>query len=68
MQVLLRLRQHSAMLDWRKTKHNGRRGARELLEKHHMEDIMDTTLGLPARGLDLNFLASYHGSCARDTS
>jgi hypothetical protein len=44
-QDLLRLRQQSAMLDWRKTRHNNRRGARELLEKHHVEDIMDVTLG-----------------------
>jgi hypothetical protein len=32
------------MLDWRKTSHNSRLGARELLEKHHVEDIIDTTL------------------------
>jgi hypothetical protein len=33
------------MLDWWKMRHNNRRGTSELLEKHHMEDIMDATLG-----------------------
>jgi hypothetical protein len=31
MQDFLRLRQHSTMLDWRKTRHNDRRGTWELL-------------------------------------
>jgi hypothetical protein len=42
---LLRLRQHPTMLDWRKTRHCSRRGALELLEKHHVEDVTDVAFG-----------------------
>jgi hypothetical protein len=33
------------MLNRRKERHNSRRGAIELLQEHHMEDIMTTGLG-----------------------
>jgi hypothetical protein len=33
------------MLDWRKKRDNSRQGVDELLEKHHVENIMDAALG-----------------------
>jgi hypothetical protein len=59
-QNLLRLRQYLTMLDWRKMRHCNRRGAHELLEEHHVEDIMDATLGRQHQSVGDMIDASQH--------